>query len=69
MPIKNLPKILKKSEHVTDAQQASRLEICRACPYLRKRVGVEVCGLCSCVLELKTRLKDEYCPIEKWKKV
>lgn len=69
MPIKNLPKIINPAEHVTDAQQAERMKICRECPYLRKRVGVEVCGLCSCVLEIKTRLKVEYCPIEKWKKV
>lgn len=67
MPIKNIPKILNKVEHVTDAQQAHRLEICRQCPYIRKRVGVERCSLCGCFLQVKTRLKDEYCPIEKWK--
>jgi len=68
MPIKNLPKLLKKSEHVSDTEQARRLKICRACPYLRKRVGgkFEQCALCGCLLDLKTRLKAENCPIEKW---
>lgn len=69
MPLKNIPRLLIKSEHVTNAQQAERLKICRACPNIRKRVGKEVCLICRCFLHLKTELKVEECPILKWKKI
>lgn len=54
--------------YVSEKIQKSRLELCMACPYLRNRVGQEVCYLCGCFLHLKTKLKTEECPILKWKK-
>ena len=54
--------------HVSEEIQKTRLELCEKCPYLRKRVGAQVCFLCGCFLRLKTKLKTEECPILKWKK-
>ena len=66
MPIIDL---LDPSLYVTDAQQKVRVKICKECPYIRKRVGVDICFFCTCVISLKTKLKTEKCPIEKWKMI
>ena len=26
----------------------------------------DICGICGCVLEAKTRVEDEYCELNKW---
>lgn len=51
-----------KSKYVTAAEQLRRLNICAICP--AKRVGV--CTKCGCVINLKTKLKTEKCPLNKW---
>ncbi len=41
---------------------AERLKHCATCP---SRVGV-MCGECGCILEWKTRVGKEQCPLKKW---
>ena len=48
-----------------------RLNVCNKCEYKKmftlanKDIG-EICSLCGCFLEMKTRVKDEYCDMNKW---
>jgi len=39
-----------------------RLKICNICEH--KSVGI--CKICKCFIEIKTRLKNAKCPINKW---
>ena len=45
----------------------TRLEICKKCD---KKVNltknVEVCSICGCVLNAKSRIEEESCVIGKW---
>jgi flavoprotein len=47
-----------------------RLAICKVCPKAsRKRadgISLNKCTVCGCYLELKTKVKSETCPLEKW---
>lgn len=52
-----------------DARVQARNAICDECPHLRKRGGVRQCGQCKCILNCKTRVPSEECPIGKWKAV
>lgn len=40
----------------------TRLKICVNCP-IRKGM---ICSHCGCILQAKTRIYEESCPIEKW---
>ena len=44
-----------------------RLEICNRCDQRvnMKFIG-DVCGECGCILENKTRMRDEHCDLCKW---
>jgi hypothetical protein len=55
------------SEYVDGKTWKARKDICKVCP--KKKLGL--CTICKCVVHLKTRLKDEYCPDSpsKWPKV
>jgi len=67
---KNIPigitKLLLKEFGLTDEETEKladyRLEICKPCS--KNLSGV--CRGCGCVLEAKTRVKDETCPDNKW---
>jgi len=53
------------------ALQDARLRACRACPHRKRkgvsaRLSVSVCGRCGCVLRLKTRIRGESCPDDRW---
>ena len=69
MPISNIPKLLIKTEHVTEAQQRARLEICATCPRKGRRFGKDNCKVCGCFLYPKTLLKAERCPLAKWERI
>jgi len=69
MPITNIPKLLNPNEHVTEAQQKARLDICATCPRKGRRFGKDVCKVCKCFLDMKTRLKSERCPLAKWERI
>lgn len=43
---------------------AIRLKECEACQHFRKLT--RQCDLCGCWLDLKTKLLEASCPIEKW---
>lgn len=48
-----------------------RLSICNKCSNKKmftlagKDMG-EICSLCGCFLNAKTRVEDEYCDLDKW---
>lgn len=42
----------------------ARLELCNRCP---KLLLTRQCGECLCFVDLKTKLKQEKCPLDKWK--
>lgn len=49
----------------------TRLEVCAGCKFLTELVkvgnkSVFQCNLCKCLVELKTRVKEENCPDNKW---
>jgi hypothetical protein len=44
-----------------DNSHIERLNICKSC-----NGGKMTCPICNCFVELKTRVKDEVCPIGKW---
>ena len=68
MPIIDL---LDRNLYVTEEIRKARLEICNACPYKRSKLNsfLEYCLFCTCLINQKTKLKTEECPILKWKKV
>jgi hypothetical protein len=41
-----------------------RLSICRQCPEYIKLTTQ--CKKCGCIMEIKTRLENATCPIDKW---
>jgi len=41
-----------------------RLKVCSECPHLKKLA--RQCDLCGCFLDLKTKLLEASCPINKW---
>ncbi len=44
-----------------------RLSICNQCPNTEYIKGLgEICKLCGCVLESKTRVDNERCEMNKW---
>jgi hypothetical protein len=43
---------------------AYRLDICKQCPWLDKRLVK--CRKCGCFMKLKSTLKQAKCPIDKW---
>lgn len=68
---KNLPKpvrpwdLLKTSEpRATDEVASERLSICRECPELLKITSQ--CKQCGCLMNLKVKLANAYCPLHKW---
>lgn len=78
MPLHNLPyavllrvkKALSLSTFEEIQKGEERLKICRVCPKIKvvKQFGteVELCSLCSCILELKTLVPTEHCKDNKW---
>ena len=59
--------LLDPRQYVTDAQRDARLEICNACEHLTRYS--RQCKKCGCVVALKTKLKSEKCPIDKWNQI
>lgn len=54
-------------QRVGQQLKEERLEICRSCPFYRKKT--HQCVKCGCFMDLKTQLADAYCPIGKWHNV
>lgn len=47
-----------------DELSRERLKVCEECPHF-KRLARQ-CELCGCFLDLKTKLLEASCPINKW---
>jgi len=47
---------------VKDELYDERIKICRSCEHLQKKLGVETCKLCGCVMPLKARFRATSCP-------
>lgn len=54
-------------QYVTDEVKDERLKLCEGCPSLVK--STKQCGECWCFVQLKTKLKQEKCPLDKWKSI
>lgn len=55
-------KLFNKKQSIAE----ERLKICNQCDNRTKSALGDTCSLCGCVLDAKTRVKDEYCDIDKW---
>lgn len=42
----------------------ARMDICKACPELAQ--PVHFCKKCGCLMEAKTKLANQKCPLGKW---
>lgn len=55
--------IINKNENLYE----KRLKICNTC---NKKINIkyvgDVCDICGCILDNKTRIKDEHCDLCKW---
>ena len=54
------PNIEKVSDEVSDA----RIEICKQCPQFIK--STSQCKKCGCIMNLKAKLPNAFCPLNKW---
>ncbi len=53
-----------KNKHQDLAE--SRLNICNQCDHKLATKFGDICELCGCILENKTRLDNELCDLNKW---
>ena len=44
-----------------------RMDICKKCPQFLK--ATSQCKECGCIMVLKTKLAESYCPIGQWDKI
>jgi hypothetical protein len=49
---------------VEEAVSSSRLEICKKCDFFDN--ANNRCKKCGCYMEIKTKLRIEKCPVNKW---
>jgi hypothetical protein len=56
--------LLNKHNYIDKIESEKRMNICLGCEHLIKLT--HQCRRCTCFMDLKTRLKDATCPIEKW---
>lgn len=55
-------KIFNKEEYLAK----NRIPVCKKCPNMTNTALGNTCKLCGCILDAKTRVKDEHCEINKW---
>ena len=53
-------------QSVSEQTKFERRALCNSCP---KLLVTRQCGECLCFVDLKTTLKQEECPLDKWGKV
>lgn len=52
---------------VSDETYQKRLDICRACEFIRILPVVgEQCQKCGCMMKVKAKIAHVKCPIDKW---
>lgn len=54
--------VLRKEQELAD----KRIPICKKCEHIENTKLGDICGLCGCILESKTRVEDEHCELNKW---
>lgn len=55
-------KLFNKKEDIAE----SRLAVCKHCDNRVPSALGDACALCGCILDAKTRVKDEHCDVDKW---
>ncbi len=50
-------------QSVNEETRKQRIELCNDCP---KLMITRQCAECLCFVDLKTKLKQEKCPLDKW---
>lgn len=53
-----------KTEYVSEEEADKRFSICKECPSLIKLTNQ--CKKCGCFMNMKVKLLNSKCPIEKW---
>jgi hypothetical protein len=56
--------LLNKHNYINKLESDKRMNICLGCPELIKLT--HQCKKCGCFMNLKTKLSEAKCPIEKW---
>lgn len=47
----------------------NRIEICKKCEYFNSYLDkLYQCSVCKCVLNIKARMSNQKCPLDKWGK-
>lgn len=54
------------NQYVTEKVKSQRLEECNNCPSL---LQTRQCAECYCFVDMKTKYKQEKCPIGKWEAI
>jgi rRNA maturation protein Nop10 len=54
----------KNLEKVKDTVSQERMDICKQCPEFINLT--DQCKKCGCIMSIKTKLPNAYCPIGKW---
>jgi hypothetical protein len=44
--------------------QEKRLDFCKECKFFKDKTNQ--CSICNCVMPLKVKLKDSWCPVGYW---
>ena len=47
-------------------KDARRLSICNQCEHKLNTKFGDICDLCGCILDNKTRIEEERCELDKW---
>ena len=63
-----IEKVVDKFKFVGPVVRQERYGVCVTCPKLKviKKDFVSMCRVCNCVVEGKTWLLDQECPLGKW---
>ena len=56
--------LFNKNNYIEKIESDKRMQTCLGCEHLIKLT--HQCKKCGCLMNLKTKLKDATCPIEKW---
>lgn len=62
--LKTAAATLKGNPKLTKEEAAARLAICNSCEFFRH--SDQRCGKCGCYMAIKTYLKSEKCPVNRW---
>jgi hypothetical protein len=57
---KFIPKLTK------DQIVENRRTVCNSCPNMKKNLVADYCGICKCIIKIKTKLDKAKCPEGKW---